>query len=73
MLTPGEMVLTAAQQKNISDNLGGSLQVDVNIHSVVAPTGAQMRMAADAFVPALKDAIFRDVAGVRKIIKKAAA
>jgi hypothetical protein len=49
------------------------MSVEVSIHSVVAPTPSQMRMAADAFVPALKDAIFRDVAGVRKIIKKAAA
>jgi hypothetical protein len=73
MLTPGEMVLTAAQQQNIASNMGGGMSVEVSIHSVVAPTPSQMRMAADAFVPALKDAIFRDVAGVRKIIKKAAA
>jgi hypothetical protein len=73
MLTPGEMVLTAAQQQSLASNMGGNLSVTVELHSVIAPSPAQMRMAGDAFVPALKDAIFRDVAGVRKIIKKAAA
>lgn len=53
MLTPGELVLNAAQQKNLANGLGGVSVggISVNIHP---PAGADGKQMADLFVQELR-------------------
>jgi hypothetical protein len=73
MLTPGEIVLNAAQQQRLAGNIGG-VTIHNSFHSVFPASPTQMKRTLDEYVgPYMTDAVHRDVSGIRKVIKKVAA
>ncbi len=72
MLTPGEMVLTAAQQKNIAASVGG-VTVENHFHGTLIDRASVTRFLNEYAWPELPGALNRDRNGERKAIKKAAA
>jgi predicted transcriptional regulator len=71
MLTPGEIVMNAAHQRNVADQLAARGGMELHFHSVFPPSPTQLRRTLDEYVgPWLTDAYHRDINGVRKVIKK---